>query len=294
MVNVLTVSPLARGLFARAIGESGGSLGWRQPRTLDQSEQLGLALAGRLGATTLAQLRELLPKKLFELSGHQFEPVIDGWVYPVPQREALNKGLEAHVPMIVGSTSDEGQIVPTLTAEEYRAQATRRFGAGASAFLERFPGQTDEEAQQSNKRVGTLDAELIEDTIADTHSPIAATYQYRFVHTPPPATVPGYGRNLAGAYHASELSYVFATLAEEPRQWGEVDRMLERDLSSYWVNFARTGDPNGPGLPRWPTVKQAPGKVMQFGDKVEMVDRPHEQDVRFLDYLYYGEDDAKR
>ena len=294
MVNLLTVSPLARGLFARVIGESGGSLGWREPRTLAQSEQLGLAVAGKLGATTLAQLRALPPEKLFRLSGHQFEPVIDGWVYPVPQHEALRKGLDASVPMIVGSTGDEGQISPTLTAQQYRAAADRRFGAGASAFLERFPGSTDEEARQANKRVGTLDAEFIEDTIADEHSRAAPTYQYRFIHAPPPASVPGYGRNLQGAYHASELSYVFAKLAHEPRKWGPVDWMLERDITSYWVNFAKTGDPNGPGLPHWPTVRETPGKVMQFGDEVQMVDRPHEDDARFLGDLIYGKDAAAK
>ena len=246
MVNLLMVSPLSKGLFAKAIGESGGSLGLREPRTLHDSERLGVELADRAGARDLAALRSLSPEKLFELGGRQFEPVTEGWSYPIAEREALRRGLQHRLPMIVGSTADEGQLSATLTADQYRERAKMRFGANAAAFLEYFPAGSDEEARWSNKRSGTADAEFIEATIADEQSRVAPTYQYRFIHTPPQFYKnPGYARNLSGAYHASELSYVFANLARDYTAWTKVDQMLENGMSSYWVNFSRSGNPNG-------------------------------------------------
>lgn len=290
LVNILTVSPLAKGLFAKAIGESGGSMGWREPRKLSASEQLGLALADKAGAKSAMDLRAIAPEQLFELSGREFEPVIDGWSYPTPQRAALRQGLQHRVPMMVGSTADEGQFSSTLTAERYVADMERRYGAKASDLLHRFPGTDDGQARQSNKDYITLGTEFIERTIADEHARVAPAYQYRFIHAPPASAGGEYSRNLKGAYHASELPYVFATLGKEPRDWKDVDRNLERAMSSYWVNFARTGNPNGPGLPHWPDVQSAPRKVLQFGEKVELIDRPHEDAVRFFEEFYYGND----
>jgi para-nitrobenzyl esterase len=288
LVNLLMASPLSEGLFARAIAESGGSLGWRQPRTLAQSEALGVILADKAGAGTLAELRALPAEVLIELGGRDFEPVIDGHSYPAGQRDILRSGWQHPVPMIVGSTADEGQISPALTAEKYLQDVERLYGRRAKDFLQWFPAGSDEEARRANKASMTLGTEYIEATIADEHSRVSPVYQYRFIHAPP-AGSSAYSANRRGAYHGAELPYVFANLRNEPRNWSEVDRTLERAMSSYWVNFARTGDPNGAGLPHWAKVDPAKPRVLQFGARIKLVDRPNPDVIRFLEGLYYDE-----
>ena len=289
LVNILTVTPLSRGLFAKAIGESGGSMGWRQPKPLRASEKYGVALARQAGAQNLKQLRALSPECLFAMSARTFEPVIDPWIYPVSQREALRRGLEHDVPMIVGSTADEGQISPGLTASKYAGEVRRQYAGHARDYLARFPAGSDEEARRSNKRALTLGTEYIEATVADEHARKAPVYQYRFVHPPaPPVADPGFAAPRTGAYHAAELPYVFANLHADPRAGSATHYRLERAMSSYWVNFARSGDPNGPELPHWPSLNAAPGKVMQFGEASSMIDRPNADAIRFFEDVYYG------
>ncbi len=291
MVNLLIVSPLSKGLFAKAIAESGGSMGWRQPRTLVRSEALGETLARQADASSLEQLRDLSPETLFELGRRDFEPVVDGYSYPTAQREVMRAGEQHPVPMIVGSTADEGQLNSALTAQSYLKDVTDRFGDRADDFLYWFPAGSDEEARISNKRSLTLGTEYIEATIADAQAHLAPTYQYRFVHAPPPPlSDSAYGANRQGAYHAAELPYVFANLHQEPRAWTDVDRMLELAMSSYWLNFARTGDPNGPGLPPWPELNPTTPQVLQFGNEIELVDRPNGEVIRALEQIYYGDE----
>jgi para-nitrobenzyl esterase len=291
IVSILTVAPAARGLFQRAIAESGGSLGWREPKTLDTAQEEGMRFAARAGARSLAQLRQMSAAELYKLRPDRFEPVVDGSVYPLRLHDVYAQGKEADVPMIIGSNGDEGQWSPTLTMAGYVGQVRALYGARTKDFLARFPASTDLEARRSSKKSRTLETQYIASQIAIMHARTLTSpvYQYRFIHAPPPSvTQPEYYNKRQGAYHAAELVYVFANLEADPRAWSPTDRRLEALLSSYWVNFARTGDPNGAGLPHWPSVQNAPDEVMQFDRDALPVHRNDTASQRFFEDIYYG------
>lgn len=291
MVTLLTVSPLAHGLFQRAIPESGGSLGWREPRQLADAEQDGAAFVTTVGAHSIRELRTMPAAKIYAHRHPKLEPVVDGWVYPADLYEMYSQGRQNDVPMLLGSTGDEGQISRDVTAASFIAQAQQLYGEHAKAFLERFPAGSDEQARESAKNSGTLATDYIETELARLHARTGKTavYQYRFTYTPPASVnEAAFSKDMKGAYHAAELVYVFGALSTDPRAWTTTDRSLAKEMMSYWVNFARTGDPNGPGLPRWPTVQEAPGKILQFDRQTTLIERQNEPVLRFFQELYYG------
>jgi para-nitrobenzyl esterase len=89
-----------------------------------------------------------------------------------------------------------------------------------------------------------------------------------------------------GAYHSSEIAYVFHNTHRPGRQWEEVDHQLSETMSTYWVNFATTGDPNGKDLPAWPAFDAGKDLLMDFGDKVEVQPIPHKAALDFLDAYF--------
>lgn len=285
IVSILLAAPEAKGLFHRGISESGGSFAWRQPKRLAEAEAMGVGFMKKLGSHNLAELRAQPAKRLVDSRPPRFEPVIDGWSYPTPLYEVLSAGRGVDVPLIVGSNADEGQYSPTGTAAEWRAEVTQQFGQHADAILARYPATDDETARHSKRLSQTLQADFISWTLASlsARAGTAPVFLYRFEHVPPASKI---GRS--GAYHGAEVPYVFASLNQQERVWTDVDRRLERVLSSYWVNFARTGDPNGPGLPQWRSVQADGGAILKISDDARMTKREHQQGVELLQEAYYG------
>ena len=103
-------------------------------------------------------------------------------------------------------------------------------------------------------------------------------FVYYFSRVPP-----GPDSKRYGSYHASEISYAFDNLNKSNRPWEEADRKLAEVMSSYWVNFATTGDPNGKGLPKWPAYQEKTDLAMGLGDKVEAQPLPNREALDFLD-----------
>jgi para-nitrobenzyl esterase len=274
-VFLLTASPMAKGLFHRAVIESGpgglASFGVGTSRALArtraEAEKDGVALAERLGAHTLAELRALPAAKL--VGGGRFGGVVDGRFLVENPAETFASGRQNDVPTITGLNADEGSASPTYgkaTAEAYRKQVEERYGDRAARVLAAYPAGTDEEARrsqiESSRDLGVAGLQrLLEERARTAHTP---AFAYYFDHA-----IPWPERPEFGAFHTSEVPYVFGTLDVLKRPWTDVDRTLSRTVMTYWANFAATGDPNGQGVPRWPAFTPQQPTLLRLGDTVE-------------------------
>jgi para-nitrobenzyl esterase len=279
-VNYLMASPLAKGLFQRVIGESGAS--FRQVRRLQDAEK-----AGKDFGADLNSLRAEPAEKLLSAApaSRAFGPCVDGWMLPQDIYTIFAEGRQNDVPLIAGSNSDEATTLspwpPNATAQSFVSQATQRFGKFADEFLKEYPAASDREAEASHYasfRDLTFGWEMrtwVRMASRTGHSP---AYLYYFSHVPP-----GPGSARLRAYHAAEIAYAFNNVHLSKRPMQDADRRLADLMSSYWVNFAATGNPNGAGLPKWPQYDVKTDFALEFGDAVELRSRINASALDFLD-----------
>jgi para-nitrobenzyl esterase len=304
-ISLLMVSPLAKGLFARAIGQSGGALkpiAWLGPKPLRIGEEDGVKFAQSLGAHSLAQLRalpadEILKAALANPIAYGFG-VVDGYVVPRHPAEVFAEGAQHNIPLMIGWTTDEGtHFAARLTAwgpglPSYVERVRAQFQDSADAVLALYPaGPTLEDDKASFTAL--FGDEIIsygawawaERTAATSTAP---TYRYYFTRRPPGAPeLSVYPLTAPGVYHSAELCYVWKTLALRDWPWEGADRRLSETMASYWVNFAKSGDPNGEGLPRWPAYKPGgSGAVMELGETIGLQSETHRRRYEFLDQYY--------
>ena len=158
-------------------------------------------------------------------------------------------------------------------------------GGRADTFLELYPGDTPEQALESSIQAQTdsvMTRAMLRWARLQTQSGEADAYLYFFSHTPPEGGLQRYR-----AYHGAEVAYAYDNLgADHDAAYTEADYLLRDQMSGYWVAFARTGDPNAPTLPDWPTMESAADRVMEFsGDDSRMTDRPRTDAIDFwLEY----------
>jgi para-nitrobenzyl esterase len=282
------VSPLSKGLIAGAIGESGSILGTLSAQPLAQGEQNGTRFASAAGAGSLADLRAIPADRLLVLAGNPFQAggksesfrfaaTIDGYFFPRAPAELYAAGAQAHVPLLVGVNTGEGQPGMVLgksppTVAAYQAALRSSYGAEADALLEVYPAIADGD--------GVLDA--AQDLAGDlfiaysTRKWLALasstggqpTYYYLFAKPRPPMSPKAQAAAVAeavagggnaqiepprGATHSSEIEYALGNLdSNSVYAWTEADQQVSRTMRGYFANFIKRGDPNGAGLPSWP------------------------------------------
>ncbi|HLI83456.1 MAG TPA: carboxylesterase family protein [Bryobacteraceae bacterium] len=283
----LLTSPLTKGLFVRAIGESGAwmGLGISTARTLSEAEQDGVKLAEAVGAKSLAEMR-LVPADAILKAGRGSGAIVDGWLLPEAPDKVYSEGKQHAVSVLVGSNQDEGTFFlrPT-TAEQFTAQSRERYKSFADQFLKLYPAASDEQANASALMAFRDEAAWhMRRWAQDQTKAGKKSYLYYFTHEPP-ASPNAKGPRRRGATHVAEVPYVFQTPGQRP--WTDVDRQLSDTMSSYWVNFASTGDPNGRNLPHWPAFdpKKNPDPMV-LGDKIGPGPGPDPAHLDFFEQFY--------
>ncbi|HEY3757398.1 MAG TPA: carboxylesterase family protein [Opitutaceae bacterium] len=290
----LMASPLAHGLFAKAIGESGGAF-YNTTLPLKALVQTEADHAARLKLVfgrdcSLAELRALPAAELLKAATpdgrvvYDFCPDIDGDVIPEDVPAIFAHRRQNDVPLIAGWVRDESEVsLPSQPPPMQALQdiAKRDFGSHAKDFLQFYPGSTAGLAARSG-------AEYANDQFmafstwawleAQAQHGTAPAFRYRFDRAPPADTGGNTGR---GAFHSSELPYVFDVFSCEPKvPWTDADRQVSSAIQTYWVNFARTGNPNGSGAPEWPRYSAAHGwPVMHLNTTLSV--KPDDQRPRY-------------
>jgi para-nitrobenzyl esterase len=288
-VSALMASPLAKGLFHKAIGESGAFFsppgGTLALSPVSATEQAGAKFATGLGAESLAALRALPGDAVLKAALKTqpwFAPNLDGYVLPDTVAAVFAAGKQARVPLLAGWNADEiraGIVLRPVkpTPETFAAENRKRFGDSADAILKAYPAATAEEALESSAAlasdlfIGYGTWKWIEVHSKTGNSPV---YRYSFDRKIPVAAdakmngMPVTSRDI-GARHAGEIEYVFGALDSiKGVTWEASDRRLSDAMTTYWSNFARTGDPNGAGLPKWPRYDGGGNRVMHLDEMI--------------------------
>jgi para-nitrobenzyl esterase len=293
-VSALMASPLSRGQIAGAIGESGAMMQKWTPPARSDVEKKGAAFAQNIGAATLAALRAMPADKLLEAQGKAqdmpFDAVIDGYFLTEPPAVTFAAGKAAHVPLLVGSNSQEasgtavfGDNPPTVAA--YRAGLARVLGDKADAAFALYPASTDAEVLPMATALASDDFLALPtwkwfDLQRQTGVP---TYYYYYAHVRPrflgdPGSQPGWG-----AVHSAEIEYALGNLDINPiYAWTDADRKVSAVMSAYWANFVRTGNPNGAGLPAWLKASRDADKIRRQLIDIDTHSAPFPEQRRYV------------
>ena len=273
-ISQLMASPMAHGLFERAIGESSGSFKPTNypsdvPAELKSAEEYGAALEKKLGAHSLSELRAMPADRLF--AAGQAWPIVDGYVLPQDTYSVFAAGKQNDVPILVGSNSEDGVNTRPMSAAQFTESVRKRVPGLADRVLAIYPARTDAEAARSQIRLATdttFGWEAWTWARLQSKTGSGRAFLYYFNHRAPYPNEEPF-KEWWGVPHAGELFYVFGHFVPGWK-WTKTDESVRETVSSYWVNFARTGDPNGEGLPRWEAFTEERQGVMHVDDSFAM------------------------
>ena len=307
-VCMLTVMPQAKGLFSKVIAESAWDI--NTPISHLKESWYGRVPMEKFGEKLgdLATLRAKSTADVLKMAGgfdfagdaasrgESYLPVVDGWVFPDDPGKLFAEGKIQNVALIAGTNADEGTLAggpPVRNLADLHKWASKQFGAQADALLAFYPAATDADAHAS-----AVEIETDFDFLQGTHLVLGAvskvnpkTFQYQFTR------LNGVGRKTKwGVFHASELPYVFGTLPDsaygttasflgdfsvDPDTYNEQDAKLSKAMNAAWVQFAKTGSPNGSGLARWPAFTGKEG-YLEFGDQIVAKESLRKKPIDFL------------
>jgi para-nitrobenzyl esterase len=261
-IGDLIASPTAVGLFRGAIAESGTGVNlFGRFATLDQAEAAGVTFTKALGVESIADLRKIPASQIVAQRG-RFGHIIDGWILPAAPGGG---NAVSPVPLLTGFVANEaGMALPGGTPEEQRAALAMRYAPLSDDFLSLYrdlnPAQI---SQQANRDRDLASLAIWSKELPE--KPSSRLYVYLFDHVEP-----GPDAARFGAFHTSEVPYVLRTLDKSPpsvgRQFAAVDREVSNLASAYWVNFIKTGNPNGAGLQNWPAFTQETQEVLHLDE----------------------------
>lgn len=289
-VHALVASPMGKGLFHGAIGQSGGSR-TMAPLTLAEAEARGREFTEKMGINSLEALRAL-PADTLLARGSGLGVIIDGAVLPRPVPEIMASGTHNDVPMMLGWNSDEGFVWESFDAEGWKAKLASDYGTHGPALLAAYPAPDDATALASQQLFSThllFGLPIFNWAQLQANHGKQPVFLYQFAHTPPgPEEL-----RKAGAHHTAEVPYVFSTLRYLNRPWQPEDHALADEISDRWVQFVKTGKPHSDGSLPWEAFDPAGPKAMRFGTREgkalpEMVPMPDLDKMRVLEQALEG------
>jgi len=301
-VSLLMISPLSAGLFHRAIAESGGPIigseylnpnfNGNMANLSKMSQQLISKLGCDQAGDILAAMRNKSAQEIIEAANCKtdlfdddalfFAPVLDNNVLPENPLTTFLKGQQHDVPLIAGSTRNEGTLYlmneKALSPEKYISFLKSRFGARYTLALEMFPAQKPADIASAIDTILTVaanaqPAQLMAQSMEQKKS---RGYLYQFTRLPNTALA-----HQLGVHHGAELAYVFGNLLPA-ESYNDTDRKLAEAMMAYWVNFAKTGDPNQQGLLEWPPYIGTTDINMEFSDDIHLNQYLFEKEIDFI------------
>jgi para-nitrobenzyl esterase len=294
----MMASQHARGLFHRAIGQSGGAVtplghpGGGSLVSFEDSEKLGLRVAASFGKCTIEELREI-PAHQIQLSwpkDPEFRPwaTIDGYVLTESPYDTFVQGRQYDVPLLTGANADEGATrVPAATAAQWQVTLQRAYGEDAPLIFEMYGGESDVDTM-SRRQAGHITFNWVNWTWARLQATTGRSpvFFYHFDRRPPLPPGEIFFENDArrlGAFHTSEIPYVFANLSKRPWPWQDFDFRVSEMMSTYWVNFAARGNPNGSNLPQWPCFDAQLPSVLLISEQISTGELPERKKLDLWD-----------
>lgn len=301
-VSAQMASPLSKNLIAGAIGESGSIIGALSAVPLAEGEQNGVKFAAAIGANSLAELRAMPADKLLETTAKpnlpRFSPTIDGYFFPKSPYEIYADGEHAHVPLMVGSNSEESGYFGVLgrekpTVEAYKNALQKLYGDKAEQVFKVYPATNENEVMAaaqdlaSDRFIAYSTWKWIDLSNKTGGKP---TYYYYYARPRPAmrpamgAAVPGLAGGVIsgpqaaaaqrapsrGAAHSAEIEYAMGNLdSNKVFAWNDDDYKVSKIMQQYFANFIKTGNPNGPALPEWPQFGKDQRLIIDVNTRAE-------------------------
>ncbi|HSB92689.1 MAG TPA: carboxylesterase family protein, partial [Flavitalea sp.] len=272
-VSAQMTSPLSRNLISGAIGESGSLLGTLRAVSKEDAEKTGQEFASSLGAKSVADLRQLPADSILAASvkfgPFRFSMNIDGYFFPKSPYQVFAAGEQANVPLLAGWNSEEsgaGAIMgkEPMTRENYHAAVSKLYGDKAANVLQMYSASTDADVEDvATDLAGDRFIGYSTWKWTDMHAKTSGKPVFRyFYERPRPEMVASTSgqKPARGAVHSAEIEYAMGNLHyNKVYNWTSDDHKVSKTLKQYFVNFIKTGNPNGVGVPKWSAVK--PGEA---------------------------------
>ncbi len=283
-VNALCVSPLTEGLFVRAIAESSGicmPYPYHTFRSMEEAVEVGEATLEEFHVSSVEELRRIPAEKLVTTKGKNQGMVVDGYALTEQPYETYKRGANHEQALLNGSNLKEADaflLSSKATADNYEELLEPILGEYAQEAVKMYPPGSVERDQTffvdaGGEAKGAL-AFIYSDGwfsyshhvwsthMADQGKPV---YQYFFTKTNP------YLSN----HHAGELPYAYGNLSLHPGLYNESDHKLSEIMQTYWLNFIKTGDPNGEGVPEWPLWDPEKDELLELNDEIRLIENPY-------------------
>jgi para-nitrobenzyl esterase len=283
-VNVLIATQEATGLFHRAILQSGGILSNRLAQDMATSEKQGLQVMENAKVKGIGDLRKMSAaeiQKLSEGNVGRFGITLDNQFLPSDLIAHFKNGRHNKVPILTGWVTGDGSLFgeSNITLESYKKEVLEKYKAKSIEYMTLFPANNDTQARKMKSLEALIGFAGLPSHMLASFTPDKPAYFYQFGHVPPDKpNFPNYG-----AFHTSEVPYALRTLHLWNRPWQKIDRDLETTTSRYWVNFVKTGNPNGANLPIWKPYTKEKGHIMLLEDRAECKEGYFKKQFDFLE-----------
>ncbi len=319
-VSAQMASPLSKDLIAGAIGESGSLLGTLSAKPLSEAEQNGIKFAEMVNAKTLTELRAMPAEQLLEATASpgtpRFSAAVDGYFFPKPPIDIYTAGEQAQVPLLLGWNSEEMNYKAILkdneiTAENYTSAVKELYGDQADKVLQLYEGTTPEEIRKAaTDLAGDRFIGYSTWKWSDLHAETSGEPVYRYYYTRPRPqmrpemgnAVPGLAGGVLtgpeaeknrspapqGAVHSAEIEYAMGNLpTNRVYDWQPEDYKVSAIMQEYFANFVKARNPNGLGLPDWPSINaEETPQIMHIDVNTHTEPEQHRERYLFLDQLH--------